>query len=80
MILVNYFSTNYVINSMKLSLKNIAIALGIAAGAAAAAVITTKSVNKLNSLDEKKSEENKEEVSTSLNEPNDELEDDILYV
>lgn len=65
---------------MKLSLKNIAITLGIAAGAAAAAVITTLSVNKSNTLAEKKSEADKEELTTPLNEQNDELEEDILYV
>lgn len=65
---------------MKLSFKNIAITLGIAAGAAAAAVITTISVNKPATLFSKKTEADKEELKDSTNSDKEALEDDILYV
>ena len=80
MILENYFFKKNVTRTMKLTFKNIAITLGIAAGAAAAAVITTKSMNKSNALGEKKSEETKEELATPPKDQNKELEEDILYV
>lgn len=50
---MNQFLLFNVTASMKLSMRNIAIALGIAAGAAIAAVVTTKS-NKNNNLFTKK--------------------------
>jgi len=64
---------------MKLSFKNIAIALGIAAGATAAAVITTKTVNKPKTLLAKKTDKKeglkKPDADTAVIQ-----EDDILYV
>ena len=65
---------------MKISFKNIAIALGVAAGATAAAVITTKTVNKQNTLLSKKSEDNVESVKETQSDELNENEDDILYV
>ena len=65
---------------MKISFKNIAIAIGIVAGATAAAVITTKTVNMPKTLFSKKSDTEKE----GLIEPNSEetgiQEEDILYI
>lgn len=63
-------------NNMKLNLKNIALALGIAAGAAVTAVITTKNVNLLS---DKTSSKNDDKI-TDDNKAKDEQDEDILYV
>jgi hypothetical protein len=60
---------------MKLSFKNIALALGIAAGAAVTAVITTKNINLLS---DKTSSKNDDKLMDDKN--GDEQEEDILYV
>jgi len=61
---------------MKLSFKNIALALGIAAGAAVTAVITTKNINLLS---DKTSSKNDDKLIDD-NKVNDEQDEDILYI
>ena len=65
---------------MKLSLKNIAITLGIVAGAAVAAVITTKTVKKPNAISSKRSNVKEEGLSETNNDQLESQEQDILYV
>jgi hypothetical protein len=61
---------------MKLNFKNIALALGIAAGAAVTAVITTKNTN---ILSDKTSSKNKDK-SAEDNKDKGGQDEDILYV
>ena len=61
---------------MKLSLKNIAITMGLAAGAAIAAVITTKTVKKSNALSSRKPETKQENVRVD----SEESDEEVLYV
>ena len=76
MIYVNTINEMIVIRDMKLSFKNIALALGIAAGAAVTAVITTKNINLLS---DKISSKNDDKL-TDDKKTNDGQDEDILYV
>ncbi len=76
MICVNKILRTTVSISMKLSFKNIALALGIVAGAAVTAVITTKNIN---SLSDKTSSKNRDK-SVDDDKVIDERDEDILYV
>ncbi|MDH5474965.1 MAG: hypothetical protein OEX22_04680 [Cyclobacteriaceae bacterium] len=78
--MVNYFNETLVKEDMKLSLKNIAITLGIVAGATVAAVITSKNVKKPSTLFANNTDAKEEEMKeANIDQPED-IEEDILYV
>lgn len=79
-ICVNKFLNIDVRYSMRLSLKNIAITLGIAAGAAIAAVVTTKSTKNNTLFTKKKNDVEKDLVVDTRSNEESTNEEEVLYI
>ena len=78
--MVNYFDETTVKEVMKLSFKNIAITLGVVAGAAVAAVITSINVKEPSTLFANNTDAKEEKMKeANIDQPED-IEEDILYV